>query len=64
MRILDTAAGTESNVRVLIESTNGEHIWNTVGSSTDVIEASWLALTDAFEYFLLKQSEWAAAGDR
>ena len=64
VRILDTAAGTESNVRVLIESTNGEHIWNTVGSSTDVIEASWLALTDAFEYFLLKQSEWAAAGDR
>ena len=54
----------ESNVRVLIESTDGEHIWNTVGSSADVIEASWLALTDAFEYFLLKYPEWSAASDR
>ena len=60
VRILDTAEGTESNVRVLIESTDGERIWNTVGSSTDVIEASWLALTDALEYYLLKQQEWAA----
>ena len=58
VRILDAAAGTEAKVRVLIESTDGEHIWNTVGSSTDVIEASWLALADAFEYFLLKQEEW------
>lgn len=60
VRILDTAAGTEANVRVLIESTDGERIWNTVGSSTDVIEASWLALTDALEYYLLKQPEWSA----
>ncbi len=61
VRILDTGAGTESNVRVLIESTDGEHVWNTVGSSTDVIEASWLALADAFEYYLLKQPEWSGA---
>ena len=60
VRILDTGAGTEANVRVLIESSDGERIWNTVGSSTDVIEASWLALTDALEYYLLKQPEWAA----
>ena len=59
VRILDAAAGTEAKVRVLIESTDGEHIWNTVGSSTDVIEASWLALADAFEYFLLKQAVWS-----
>jgi 2-isopropylmalate synthase len=64
VRILDAGAGTESNVRVLIESTDGEHIWSTVGSSADVIEASWLALTDAFEYFLLKYPEWSAASDR
>ena len=62
VRILDTGEGTESNVRVLIESTDGERIWNTVGSSTDVIEASWLALTDALEYYLLKQPEWSAGG--
>ena len=60
VRSRDTAAGTEANVRVLIESTDGERIWNTVGSSTDVIEASWLALTDALEYYLLKQPEWSA----
>ncbi|MEE9276998.1 MAG: citramalate synthase [Dehalococcoidia bacterium] len=60
VRILDAGAGTDSSVRVLIESTNGEHIWNTVGSSTDVIEASWLALSDAFEYFLYKLPQWAA----
>lgn len=58
VRILDAAAGTEARVRVLIESTDGEHIWNTVGSSTDVIEASWIAISDAFEYFLLKQNDW------
>jgi 2-isopropylmalate synthase len=63
VRILDTGAGTDAHVRVLIESTNGEHVWNTVGSSTDVIEASWLALMDAFEYFLRKQPQWTAAGE-
>ena len=53
------AAATDAAVRVLIESTDGEHIWNTVGCSQDVIEASWIALSDAFEYFLLKQDAWA-----
>ena len=62
VRILDTGTGTGATVRVLIESTDGEHIWNTVGSSTDIIEASWLALTDAFEYFLGKQPQWTAEG--
>ena len=61
VRILDTRAGTGAGVRVLIESTDGERIWTTVGSSTDVIEASWIALSDAYEYFLLKQPEWAAS---
>ena len=52
VRILDTASGTEAKVRVLIESTDGEQVWNTVGSSADVVEASWLALADAYEYYL------------
>ncbi len=65
VRILDAGAGTEASVRVLIESTDGEHIWNTVGSSTDVIDASWMALSDAFEYFLYKRPQWdAAAGEK
>jgi 2-isopropylmalate synthase len=60
VRILDAGTGTGSRVRVLIESSDGEHIWNTVGSSTDVIEASWIALSDAYEYFLYKHPEWSA----
>lgn len=59
VRILDTDAGTEAKVRALIESTDGERTWNTVGSSGDVIEASWLALADAYEYFLHRRAEWS-----
>ncbi len=47
-------AAAVASVRVLIESTDGTHIWRTVGSSTDVIEASWLALADSYEYWLTK----------
>ena len=54
VRIIDTAAGTGAAVRVLIESTDGDELWRTVGASTDIIEASWLALNDALEYWLLK----------
>ncbi|MGB2693630.1 MAG: citramalate synthase [Dehalococcoidia bacterium] len=53
VRIIDTGAGTGASVRVLIESTDGERMWRTVGASTDIIEASWLALNDALEYGLL-----------
>jgi len=52
VRILDSQAATAAGVRVLIESTNGTSYWTTVGSSTDIIEASWLALADALEYAL------------
>ena len=55
VRIIDSAAGTNAAVRVLIESTDGQHIWPTVGASTDIIEASWLALSDALEYFLVQR---------
>ncbi len=53
VRILDESAGTEAQVRVLIESSDGEQVWSTVGSSTNIIEASWLALADSLEYWLL-----------
>ena len=56
VRILDESAGTESQVRVLIESGDGQHQWRTVGSSENIIEASWLALADSLEYWLLKKS--------
>ena len=55
VRILEESIGTESQVRVLIESSDGVDEWRTVGSSTNIIEASWLALVDSLEYWLLKQ---------
>ncbi len=54
VRILEESTGTESQVRVLIESSDGTTNWRTVGSSTNIIEASWLALADSLEYWLLK----------
>ena len=54
VRILDTGTGTGASVRVLIELTDGENTWGTVGSSTDIIEASWLALADGLEFWLVK----------
>jgi len=55
VRILEESGGTGSHVRVLIESSDGVDEWRTVGSSTNIIEASWLALADSLEYWLLKQ---------
>jgi len=55
VRILEESIGTSSSVRVLIESSDGAEEWSTVGSSTNIIEASWLALADSLEYWLLKQ---------
>ncbi|MBI2869160.1 MAG: citramalate synthase [Chloroflexi bacterium] len=56
VRILEESTGTGSQVRVLIESSDGNEEWTTVGSSTNIIEASWLALADGLEYWLLKQN--------
>ena len=55
VRILEETIGTSAQVRVLIESTDGEEVWRTVGGSPNIIEASWLALADSLEYWLLKQ---------
>jgi len=54
VRILEGSSGTGSLVRVFIESSNGRVQWRTVGGSTNIIEASWLALYDSMEYFLLR----------
>ncbi len=53
VRILDSEAGTEAQVRVLIDSAWGSRTWSTVGSSTNIIEASWQALADSLAYSLL-----------
>ncbi len=53
VRVLDSAAGTASVTRVLIDSTNGERTWTTIGVSDNVIEASWQALSDSIVFGLL-----------
>jgi len=60
VRILEESDGTKSKVRVLIESSDGEHDWRTVGSSTNIMEASWVALADSLEYWLLRHSSVAS----
>ncbi len=56
VRILDARAGTRAKTRVLIESTDKETRWGTVGVSPNIIEASCEALLDSIEYKLLKDS--------
>lgn len=51
VRIVDGRAGTAARTRVLIESTNGQRSWGTVGVSDNIIEASWQALVDSFEFY-------------
>jgi len=53
VRVLDGMSGTAALTRVLIETTDGHKNWNTVGVSEDIIEASWQALVDSIEYYLL-----------
>jgi len=54
VRVLAGSAGTEARVRVLVESSDGESSWGTVGVSFDVLEASWQALGDSIRYKLFK----------
>ena len=53
VRVLDTAKATGAVTRVLIDSTDGERSWSTIGVSENIIEASWQALYDSVVYGLL-----------
>ncbi|MDP1675580.1 MAG: citramalate synthase [Bacteroidota bacterium] len=55
VRVLDSQNATAAKVRVLIETKNGNSSWNTVGVSSDVVDASWKALVDSITYHLLKK---------
>lgn len=58
VRVINAEA-TASMVRTMIESTDGHQVWRTVGVSTDILEASWIALVDSLEYKLMrKQLGW------
>ncbi len=54
VRVLDGQDGTTAKVRVLITTRNAHSSWNTVGVSSNIIEASWKALVDSVYYYLLK----------
>jgi 2-isopropylmalate synthase len=56
VRVINARAGTAARVRVVIESKDQDDVWGTVGVSENVIEASWLALVDSFEFKLLKDA--------
>ncbi|WP_420638490.1 citramalate synthase [Candidatus Poriferisocius sp.] len=59
VRVLDTSAGTGAVTRVIIDSTNGDRVWTTIGVSTNIVEASWQALVDSLVYGLLHSNDAA-----
>jgi 2-isopropylmalate synthase len=50
VRILTNSHGTDAVTRVLVESTDGEREWTTVGVHGNIVEASWLAMCDALAH--------------
>ncbi|QQE64367.1 citramalate synthase [Leptolyngbya sp. BL0902] len=56
VRIIDSGAGTEAKTRVLVESSNGHQRWTTLGVSTNIIEASYQAVTEGLEYGLMLET--------
>jgi 2-isopropylmalate synthase len=54
VRVLDTHKGTGAVTRVLVDSTDGEETWTTIGVDENIIEASWQALEDSLVYGLLR----------
>jgi 2-isopropylmalate synthase len=64
VRVINTEAGTAAGVRVVIESRDDDQVWGTVGVSENIIEASWIALVDSFEYKLYKDEGQKSPGGR
>ncbi|MDG2210623.1 MAG: citramalate synthase [Acidimicrobiales bacterium] len=57
VRVLETSKGTGAITRVLLDTTNGEQTWTTIGVSENIIEASWQALVDSIVYGLMNTEE-------
>jgi len=62
VRILDQGHGTDAVTRVLIETSDGERSWVTVGVGHNVIEASWGALADAVNFGLRRHGRRISGG--
>ncbi len=56
VRVVNEGVGTGAAVRVVIESADDKDVWYTVGASANILEASWLALTDSFEWWLFRNN--------
>ncbi|MBO1755970.1 citramalate synthase [Allobranchiibius sp. CTAmp26] len=54
VRILDADHGTDATTRVLIDTTDGDRTWTTVGVGPNIVHASWIALVDSFTFGLLR----------
>ena len=61
VRVINPRAATAARVRVIIESSDRHNHWGTIGVGENIIDASWQALVDSVEYFLLRQEEAAGA---
>jgi 2-isopropylmalate synthase len=57
VRVINSEAATAAGVRVVIESQDEDDVWGTVGVSENIIEASWTALVESYEYKLHKDEE-------
>ena len=57
VRVIDGGRGTAAKVRVFIESRDQDQIWSTIGVSEDIIEASWQALADSFQFKLANEKQ-------
>jgi 2-isopropylmalate synthase len=56
VRILEASQGTDAVTRVLVSSTDGSDVWDTVGVHPNIVEASWLALSDAYTHAILRET--------
>jgi 2-isopropylmalate synthase len=64
VRILDEHHGTGAVTRVLLDSSDGEREWGSIGVSENIIEASWEALVDSLEYAFQPRPESNAPSER
>ena len=64
VRILDETKGTGAVTRVLLDASDGDRVWGSIGVSENVIEASWEALVDSLEYGMQPVAHAAAGGRR
>jgi 2-isopropylmalate synthase len=64
VRILDEHHGTGAVTRVLLDSSDGEREWGSIGVSENIIEASWEALVDSLEYAFQPRDEPASSSER